>query len=239
MGSELRHAIQAVYDARKLILPYQTSSRLHQGQHVLDLACGTGLVTLLSKQKVGPRGTVTGIDVSNGMQAVAKRKAERDALTVKFINHDITDLQGMQLLPEGVRGFDLITCAAALVVLEDPHKAIRQWPTLLAPDGSLITDVPAEDAMLTEVPLQNVGRKLRMPLPFDGSWVKSADSLRVTLVDAGLSIDCIWRCPSHNGAREYDPGSAGETFNRASTMAMFSRFAEYSVRKKPRALFVG
>jgi len=97
----------------------------------------------------------------------------------------------LQLLLEGVRGFDLITRAAALVSLEDHQKAVRQWATLLAQGGRLVTDVQAEDAMLTGSVLQHVGEKLGMALLFDRSWVKSADSLRKILVDAGLGSECL------------------------------------------------
>ncbi len=122
---------------------------------------------------------------------LSQAKAEPDALTVEFINHDITDLQGLQLLLEGVRGFDLITRAAALILLEDHQKAVRQWATLLAQGGRLVTDVQAEDAMLTGSVLQHVGEKLGMALLFDRSWVKSADSLRKILIDAGLGSECL------------------------------------------------
>lgn len=50
------------------------------GQHILDLACGTGLVTLLAKRASGTTGTVTGVDISTSMMAVGIEKAAKEKL---------------------------------------------------------------------------------------------------------------------------------------------------------------
>ena len=40
------------------------------GEHVLEVACGTGLVTLRVAEAVGPDGAVVGTDISDGMLKV-------------------------------------------------------------------------------------------------------------------------------------------------------------------------
>ena len=45
---------------------------LQPGEHVLDVACGTGAVTRLAAQKVWTTGQVTGLDLNPGMLAVAR-----------------------------------------------------------------------------------------------------------------------------------------------------------------------
>jgi ubiquinone/menaquinone biosynthesis C-methylase UbiE len=40
---------------------------IHSGEHVLDAACGTGVVTRLAAERVGPSGTVAGLDPNPAM----------------------------------------------------------------------------------------------------------------------------------------------------------------------------
>jgi ubiquinone/menaquinone biosynthesis C-methylase UbiE len=41
------------------------------GERVLDVACGTGVVSRLAARRVAPSGTVTGLDLNEGMLSVA------------------------------------------------------------------------------------------------------------------------------------------------------------------------
>ena len=42
------------------------------GGRALDVACGTGVVTRILAERVGPAGTVVGLDINPGMLAVAR-----------------------------------------------------------------------------------------------------------------------------------------------------------------------
>jgi len=48
------------------------SASLQPGERVLDVACGTGVVTRLAARQVGQRGSVAGLDVNPGMLSVAR-----------------------------------------------------------------------------------------------------------------------------------------------------------------------
>lgn len=212
-------AVQRIYNPRApeydnswhpaLAADYITWVRPLPGQNVLDLACGTGLVSLNAKIAVGPTGTVTGIDVCDDMMDFAKQKAENQGLDVDFIHHDITDLEPLK--GNRIRNdYDIITCTTALVLLEDPAKAIKQWAGLLKPGGKLITDVPTEDCQPLGLIYQELGRELGVKLAFDRIWVKGIGSLQELMIDAGLEIEFALR------TREYVPateiaGDAGET----------------------------
>ena len=50
---------------------------LRPGERVLDVACGTGVVTRLAAERVGPTGTVAGLDINPGMLAVARATCTR------------------------------------------------------------------------------------------------------------------------------------------------------------------
>src|SRR5579859_3138485 len=51
---------------------------LQPGQVVLDIGCGTGLCCELLREKVGPGGTVIGIEESPEMAAVAREHIDRE-----------------------------------------------------------------------------------------------------------------------------------------------------------------
>jgi ubiquinone/menaquinone biosynthesis C-methylase UbiE len=48
---------------------------LSNGERVVDIACGTGVVTRLAAERVGADGTVAGVDINPGMLAVARAAA--------------------------------------------------------------------------------------------------------------------------------------------------------------------
>jgi SAM-dependent methyltransferase len=55
---------------------------------VLDVGCGTGGTTLAVARLLGSRGSCTGIDISEPMLAVARARAQRDAVTANFVCDD-------------------------------------------------------------------------------------------------------------------------------------------------------
>lgn len=55
------------------------------GDHVLDVGCGCGETSLLLVDHVTPGGTVTGIDISRPMLALARERAERIDAPITFI----------------------------------------------------------------------------------------------------------------------------------------------------------
>ena len=71
-------AVAITSTAVKAVAPGGPAYRagLRAGDRVLDVACGTGVVAIAAAHRVGARGTVTGVDVSSGMLAVAQRVAD-------------------------------------------------------------------------------------------------------------------------------------------------------------------
>ncbi len=61
-------------------------AKISRGQHVLDIATGTGMVAIEAAQLVGSEGRVVGIDISDGMLSVARRKIETLVSAISSFN---------------------------------------------------------------------------------------------------------------------------------------------------------
>src|SRR5688572_24257902 len=56
------------------VAPVLDAAGVRAGQDVLDVACGTGIVTRHAAERVGPTGHVVGLDLNPAMLAVASRR---------------------------------------------------------------------------------------------------------------------------------------------------------------------
>lgn len=166
---------------------------LKPGEKLLDLACGTGLVTLPAARQVGPEGLVVGVDISDGMlqELQSKLLVEKETFPhVKTYKHDITRLEGIATLEKGT--FDAISCTSALVILREPGVALQKWSELLKPGGRLITDVTHVDNLPAGNAFERVYYRLSVEPPFNRDWVKGEASFRRVLQQAGLEVEKIW-----------------------------------------------
>ena len=109
---------------------------LAPGEHVLDLACGTGLVTLAAAESVGVQGSVLGTDLSGQMVEVARRRAaEQQVSNASFKRMDAEALD----LPDAT--FDVVLCSLGLMYLPDPQRAVSEWRRVLKPGGRVVIAV--------------------------------------------------------------------------------------------------
>ena len=88
--------------------PFQSTKKLvelidvKKGDHILDVASGTGVVTKLLKQKVGKSGFVVGADTATTAIKVAK-KWNKKSPNILFVNADAENFSFKEK-------FDIITC---------------------------------------------------------------------------------------------------------------------------------
>ncbi|ESA33150.1 methylase involved in ubiquinone menaquinone biosynthesis [Leptolyngbya sp. Heron Island J] len=126
-------------------------AKLQSGQHILDIATGTGLAAIAAAQIVGSRGHVLGTDFALGMLQQAQQKVDILGLTnIKFEEADANeqDLPGAQ--------FDAILCSSAIVYLTDIPTSLRQWHNALKPGGIVAFSCLAETSPSASVLFRTV-----------------------------------------------------------------------------------
>ncbi len=103
---------------------------LRPSERVLDVACGTGLVSFRIADAVEGSGVVIGTDISGEMIEVARRlAAERGIGNAEFERLDAEDLT-LDCPP-----FDAALCGLGLMYVPDPVKALGEMRRLLKPGG--------------------------------------------------------------------------------------------------------
>ena len=106
-------------------------ARIQRGQRVLDVACGTGVLAREAAKRVGPTGSVVGLDLDPGMLAVAARLAS-----------GIEWRQGgAESLPFEERSFDAVVSQFGLMFFTDRNRALREMLRVLAPGGRMAVAV--------------------------------------------------------------------------------------------------
>ena len=101
------------------------------GDRILDAGCGPGFYTRELLDKVGPEGSVVGVDQSAQMLAVARRRCEGHA-KVAFEETDVTGL------PVESEGFDRALSVQVLEYVRDFAAALAEIHRALRPGGRVI-----------------------------------------------------------------------------------------------------
>ena len=114
-------------------------AQLAPGKRVLDVACGTGIVTFKAATLVAPGGEVTGTDISEEMVAIARDRARTLAIAnVAFERMDAEELK----FEAGT--FDVALCALGLMYAPDPERAVAEMYRVLKPGGRAVCAVWGE-----------------------------------------------------------------------------------------------
>lgn len=111
--------------------------RLRPGERVLDVACGSGVLTRLAWHAVAAGGgEVVGSDLSEQMLTEAARRLPE----ARFVRADAQTLNDW--VPE--RYFDALLCGLGLMYMPDPESALVAMTRCLRPHGRLAVSVWGE-----------------------------------------------------------------------------------------------
>lgn len=179
-----------------------------QGKEILDVGCGTGVMSLLALQKGASR-VVCG-DISNQMLEVGRVKADRQGYGPECIDFRQLDAESLPFQDES---FDFVMTGMTLGLLPDQQKAVKEMVRVLRPGFLLSVGAhgpkhywEACDASFRVINKRHV---LGYRLEF---WPLEEEEVRKLLVEAGLTDIRIRRLTWHNtfktGGEAYDFFSA-------------------------------
>lgn len=173
---------------------------LQPGAAVLDAGCGPGEVMRALGRRVGPKGTVTGLDIDGaiGREALSVLTDEGGA-RYRFVEGDLTQVDAV---PGGT--FDLVLARLLVFHMKDQAAAIAKLWSWVKPGGSLLVmdydlsavrAIPAHPAADLAIELMIAGFRMAgcntrvgtgMPVLFMQAGVGTPDGIEVNgLVTSG------------------------------------------------------
>ena len=149
-----------------------------QGDSVIDVACGTGIVARVARAKLGPDARIVGVDVAPAMLAVARSVDP----TIDWREGNATSLP----VSEDER-FSVLTCHQGLQFFPDKAAAAREMHRVVEPGGrvAIATWRPLQDLPvaleLNDIAERHVGKIVDMRHSFG-----TPDHVKALLADAGF-----------------------------------------------------
>ena len=116
---------------------------LHDGETVLDLGSGAGADVLISARRVGPRGRVIGLDMTDEMLELARANAARAGVTnAEFVKGHIEDI------PLADASVDVVISNCVINLSSDKAAVLAEVARVLRPGGRFaVSDVIADPEM--------------------------------------------------------------------------------------------
>jgi ubiquinone/menaquinone biosynthesis C-methylase UbiE len=133
------------------------AEHVQAGQHVLDIGCGTGALTLRAARRGA---TAKGIDVNTQMLEIAQQRVDEAGLAdmVELCEMGVTELDG-----EADRSYDAVTSGLCFSELTEGERvyALKEAYRVLKPGGLLLV---ADEAVPRGAFRRLLHRSIRLPL---------------------------------------------------------------------------
>ena len=135
------------------------------GESVIDCACGTGELTVLFKEAVGPTGRVLATDVNPDMMELAPPKARRRGMDIEW---DVQDAMDLDVEDDA---FDIASIAWGVRNVDEPAQCLSELARVVRPGGrvAILEFGQPHEALRPLYELYN-----RVLLPVIGGWVSGS-----------------------------------------------------------------
>jgi ubiquinone/menaquinone biosynthesis C-methylase UbiE len=154
---------------------------IQPGQHILDIATGTGLVAIEAAQIVGNSGSVVGVDLSEGMLRRSQSKITAAGLSnIELKQGDIETLD----FPEN--HFDRIFCCCGIPYIPNIPTNLRRWHNFLKPGGIIALTGIAETASIASNLLIKIAENYGLEFPRWSEETATPEKCRHLLQTAGF-----------------------------------------------------
>jgi ubiquinone/menaquinone biosynthesis C-methylase UbiE len=122
-----------LYPAQQKLLAL---ANIKAGDKIIDIACGTGLVSFPAAELAGEKGFVLANDISDKMVEVGTAIAKEKGIS----NISFQRMDAEELLVEA-NSFDIALCALGLMYFPDPLKAMKEMFRSVEPGGHAVVAV--------------------------------------------------------------------------------------------------
>lgn len=140
--------------------------QVKEGMKILDIGCGTGNFSM----KLAKMGcSVIGIDISEEMLSIARKKAEQEGLNIEFYNMDLYHLDFED------EAYDGVFSMAAFEFIKEPQKAMDEIFRVVKKNGKILIGTINRDSKWGELYLSEDFQKNTV---FKYADFKSLDDLK-------------------------------------------------------------
>jgi SAM-dependent methyltransferase len=148
------------------------------GMHVLDVGCGSGDVSFLAAELVGPEGRITGVDRAAPAVEWATRRAQANrAGNVTFLEGDPAEMHFQ-------RPFDAVVGRLVLMYYPDPIATVRRLAATVRAGGLVVFQEFAVSICRTRPPAPQFDRNI--------DWIRRTLSATGARIELGLELYSVF-----------------------------------------------